>query len=57
MDKAKTWARVWAVLLAAVPPLLLGWALADCEICAWMALGCAAGSVGVGVWITFTERF
>ena len=41
--------KVWAVLLAAVPPATWGWICADSEICAWTALGCAAGALGVGV--------
>jgi len=48
--------KLWAGLLAAVPPFALGWAWADSEICAWAALGASLGAFGVGVWIMFTER-
>ena len=44
--------KVWAGLLMAVPPTVLGWICADSEICAWTALGCAVGAFGVGVWGT-----
>jgi hypothetical protein len=49
--------KAWAGLLAAVPPLCMGWAWADCEICAWTALGASVAAVGVGVWIARAERF
>ena len=49
--------KAWAWLLGAVTPLWLGWMWTDCEICAWMALECAAGALGVGVWIVCAERF
>lgn len=49
--------KVWAGLLAAVPPLLLGCTCADSEICALTALGASVGAIGVGVWIARAERF
>ena len=49
--------KVWAGLLAAVPPLCMGWAWADCEICAWTAIGASVVALGVGVWIARAERF
>lgn len=45
--------KVWAGLLAAVPPAMMGWICADSEICAWTALGAALVAMGVGVWISY----
>lgn len=44
--------KVWAGLLAAVPPTMAGWICADSEICAWTALGASVGAAGVGVWLS-----